>query len=58
MMNKLFHPVTITFVVVTLIILLPFFITKETPVLTDAQLTETVHSLPPLNLCLRLMRAC
>jgi len=43
-MNKLFHPVTITFVVVALIISLPLFITKSTPVLTDAQLRDRALS--------------
>lgn len=44
-MKKLItHPVTITFVVVALIVLLPFLITKSTPVLTDAQLRERALS--------------
>jgi len=43
-MNKLFHPVTITFIVVTLIILLPLFIKKETPVFTDQQLRDRALS--------------
>ena len=43
-MKKLFHPVIITFVVVTLIILLPFFIKKEIPVLTDTQLRDRAVS--------------
>jgi len=43
-MKKLIHPVTITFVVVTLIILLPFFIKKSTPVLTDTQLRDRALS--------------
>ncbi len=43
-MKKLIHPVTITFVVVTLIILLPFFIKKSIPVLTDAQLRSRALS--------------
>jgi len=43
-MKKLLHPVTITFVVVVLIISLPFFIKKKTAVLTDAQLRERALS--------------
>ncbi|BAF71230.1 cytochrome-c peroxidase [Sulfurovum sp. NBC37-1] len=43
-MKKLLHPVTITFVVVALIISLPFFMKKKTPVLTDAQLRERALS--------------
>ncbi len=43
-MNKLIHPVTITFVVVTLIGLLPFFIKKATPVLTESQLRDRALS--------------
>ncbi len=43
-MKKLFHPVTITFIVVTLIISLPFFIKKATPVLTDAELRDRALS--------------
>ena len=43
-MNKLIHPVTITFVVVTSLILLPVFIKKATPVLTDAQLRDRARS--------------
>jgi len=43
-MNKLIHPVTITFVVVTLIISLPFFIKRATPVLTDTQLRDRALS--------------
>ena len=44
-MKKLItHPVTITFVVVALIVLLPFLIKKSTPVLTDVQLRERALS--------------
>ncbi len=43
-MKKLFHPVMITFVVVTFIILLPFVITGSVPELSDAQLRERALS--------------
>jgi len=43
-MHKLIHPVTIALVVVTMIISLPFFIKKETVVLTDAQLRDRALS--------------
>ena len=43
-MNKLIHPVPITFVVVTIIISLPFFIKKATPVLTDVELRDRALS--------------
>jgi cytochrome c peroxidase len=43
-MNKLVHPVTITLVVVIILISLPFFIKKATPVLTDAQLRDRALS--------------
>ena len=43
-MKKLIHPVTITFVIVTLIISLPFFIKKSTPVLTETQLRDRALS--------------
>jgi len=39
-MKTLLHPVSITFLVVALIISLPFFLKKATPVLTDAQLRD------------------
>ncbi len=44
MMKKLLHPVTITLLVVTIIFSLPFFITKKTTVLNDAQLRDRALS--------------
>jgi len=43
-MKKLMHPVTITFIVLTMLFSLPFFIKKSTPQLTDEQLRQRALS--------------